>query len=912
MNHTHTPTPPHTHHPTTQPTDPPPTNTNHHGYTHLPLPTLQQTEIRLISHNINTLQTTNQAELGATFDLYQELDPTIIGIQECNKNWSLYDRTDGPTREVIKRRWTGAKIVTAHCKEKVFTGPHQPGGITQMTLKKITGRVVSHGKDTLGRYAWQEILLNGERTLIVITAYRIPQDSLTGCGPETSAMQQWRSLRSQGIEIPKPRQQVLDDLIAFIKPHEAKGNEVIIMMDANSPTTDPAMEEFMDALKLHDLMADYLPDTPPKTYQRGRHKIDHIVGTLGVLTAMTGAGIIPFGEGPKSDHAILFADFSLATLCGMSSQSLHDPTHPSARNLWSTDIKAAEAYIEMVRTRFESDNIPERIATLLDRCNRTKKCTTADERILNQLDDNITKILINAETHCKHAKGHAWSPILANAGRAVIAAKWHLSDLLNGRTHAPLWNRAEAIIQAKAQVREAYALLRQVQQHAKQIRDAFLEDRAEHLANTQNIDKAAALRQLIRAERQSSIFKRLGIWLKGTEHATLDRILTPDDPNDMDNTTWSTIVEAQALYEVLLTAGQEHFKQAANTPFVTGPIASKFGPFADNDYCEAILNGTIDLNAIADTTEVKDLIVGMQYPNPSHPTTPINTQITTESFSDAMAHTRERTSSSPSGRHYGHYRTLLRDEDITGYIASLANFCFTWGVTMKRWEKVTHTIIPKDPGTPRITRIRRITLIEADLNVCLSELFGRRLMANAEKHGILHKAQFGSRQGKMAISTVLLKRLSYDIIRQTRMDACIFDNDASACYDRIIPSIAMIKSRRAGMSRTAANVMLTLLLRMEYHVRTAYGVSTEAFSNLNDWLLGGMQGGGHTGALWALTSSIMFDQMDNTPGAEFHSAHPQRTSNRAGKAFVDDTTLWLLKMGMILTVAIALMQTSAQ
>jgi hypothetical protein len=51
--------------------------------------------------------------------------------------------------------------------------------------------------------------------------------------------------------------------------------------------------------------------------------------------------------------------------------------------------------------------------------------------------------------------------------------------------------------------------------------------------------------------------------------------------------------------------------------------------------------------------------------------------------------------------------------------------------------------------------------------MCLSELFGRCLMANAKKHGILHKAQFGSRQGKMAISTILLKCLSYDIIRQT-------------------------------------------------------------------------------------------------------------------------------------------------
>jgi hypothetical protein len=73
-------------------------------------------------------------------------------------------------------------------------------------------------------------------------------------------------------------------------------------------------------------------------------------------------------------------------------------------------------------------------------------------------------------------------------------------------------------------------------------------------------------------------------------------------------------------------------------------------------------------------------------------------------------------------------------------------------------------------------------LIEADLNMCLSELYGRRLMISAEKHGLLHHAQHGSRKGMMSISAVLLKRLSYDIIRQARMDACVFDNDASACY----------------------------------------------------------------------------------------------------------------------------------
>jgi hypothetical protein len=61
-----------------------------------------------------------------------------------------------------------------------------------------------------------------------------------------------------------------------------------------------------------------------------------------------------------------------------------------------------------------------------------------------------------------------------------------------------------------------------------------------------------------------------------------------------------------------------------------------------------------------------------------------------------------------------------------GIIAALANFCFQWGVlTMKRWEKAVQPQLPKDKGTPCLTQIRRITLLEADLNLCLSELFGR-------------------------------------------------------------------------------------------------------------------------------------------------------------------------------------------
>jgi hypothetical protein len=126
-------------------------------------------------------------------------------------------------------------------------------------------------------------------------------------------------------------------------------------------------------------------------------------------------------------------------------------------------------------------------------------------------------------------------------------------------------------------------------------------------------------------------------------------MLVPDDPDDLTNTTWSTVIKSQALFEVLTKDCQEHFYQAAETPFLTGPVVDKIGPFADNEYCDAVLNGTFDFTGIAKITEAKGLISRMQCPDPANPTPMINSTIDAEGLTSAISHTRERTSSSPSG-----------------------------------------------------------------------------------------------------------------------------------------------------------------------------------------------------------------------------------------------------------------------
>jgi hypothetical protein len=57
------------------------------------------------------------------------------------------------------------------------------------------------------------------------------------------------------------------------------------------------------------------------------------------------------------------------------------------------------------------------------------------------------------------------------------------------------------------------------------------------------------------------------------------------------------------------------------------------------------------------------------------------------------------------------------------------------------------------------------------------------MMKDGEAYGHLAWEKYGSREGKNAIDQSLNKVLSFDLIRQARMDAAMCSNDAKSCYD---------------------------------------------------------------------------------------------------------------------------------
>jgi hypothetical protein len=77
---------------------------------------------------------------------------------------------------------------------------------------------------------------------------------------------------------------------------------------------------------------------------------------------------------------------------------------------------------------------------------------------------------------------------------------------------------------------------------------------------------------------------------------------------NIENTTWTAIVERQAIFEALIKNGKEHFSQASHTPFVSGPVADFLGPFEFNKVSQQILWGEFDIDTITDNIQLCSII----------------------------------------------------------------------------------------------------------------------------------------------------------------------------------------------------------------------------------------------------------------------------------------------------------------
>ena len=153
------------------------------------------------------------------------------------------------------------------------------------------------------------------------------------------------------------------------------------------------------------------------------------------------------------------------------------------------------------------------------------------------------------------------------------------------------------------------------------------------------------------------------------------------------------------------------------------------------------------------------------------------------------------------------------------------------GISIERWQNCTTTMIEKQPGNPKINKLRVIHLYEADYNAILKIIWARKVVWHAHDNDILNNGQAGSRPGRNAIDVVVQKDQKYLFSRLTKTNIATMDNDAKSCYDRILCNLAMLISQYFGISNSLASVQAKTLRNMKFRLRTAIGNSINTYQH---------------------------------------------------------------------------------
>ena len=783
---------------------------------------------------------------------------------------------------------------------------YQPGGVASGFFGQLTSRYIRQTKDKYGR--WHSHEFQGkENNLRVYTLYRVnySTDNITG---ETTSWAQQRLLLKQDGILDNPRSRVIDDIMREIQLVMQTGCSVILLTDLNEHIggSEKTNNRFRE-LGLVNLLQERMGDNIPGTHKRGTGAIDHVFMTPNVLQHVSKVGIAPFDYALRSDHRAILFDLDLGSLLDPAFNTI-TPYH--CRRLKTTNPRRIIKYLEILNEQWDYHNIDERYLRVAQ---QLRDGLPEAVKALNDLDEMVTNLMRHAEKKCSKAGKHhtlPWCPDLHYGILHVRNCAWALKEALyidpNKTSSEQLSTYREAEIELK-KAKDNYEILKK---NAEKNRKSFLQERVEYQEEKTNKTPQAILKSLLHIEDQQKYSAKIGFALEKNNKRGITHILIPakeeyseelqedyrnisnmwnriEQKNGKDIKNWEKITSRKDLEQILLHWQKQHFRQAGETP-----LASKQWKLhlVDETNQDKILTGTHDTEEDL-PIECKQLLDFMKADESMRNKISYSTKF--EEFQYFIKRAKEKSSCSPSGRNYSHYKTLTDENRILRIIHGIFDLALEHNIILDRWAQTVTTLMPKDEGPIYVHRLRAIHVVEAELQFFSKRLYAKQMVGLAEKKGVITDQQYGGRKGRRAQSIVLNKLMYYSITFQKREEAAFMDDDAKACYDRIIPSLASVEVQKWGIDTKAARLTREIVEQQKFKVKTGHGVSQETYSySLDDQTYGMGQGLGWSGAIWMATSDTICKILEREgAGMQFVSPDRKIIVTKNGDLFVDDTAL---------------------
>jgi len=238
---------------------------------------------------------------------------------------------------------------------------------------------------------------------------------------------------------------------------------------------------------------------------------------------------------------------------------------------------------------------------------------------------------------------------------------------------------------------------------------------------------------------------------------------------------------------------QAHFKQAHGSPYTVPPLSTLLNYDSLTPFGQQISRGTANLQDIKISHHTKLLLRHQRAWPQSH--LPRFYNLMFEGMVNGFRRWPECTSTSPSGRHLGIYKSLAKDINRSKrqqktttttkennqtprepvydgkHVLHLIHQLITMAVkhchTFDRWRVIWNLFIEKEIGIPRINKLRTLHIVKADYNLLLKWYGPKGFMQRAEDHNQLTPYQGGGQWGRSAIDLACKKVAAYDYVMIT-------------------------------------------------------------------------------------------------------------------------------------------------
>ena len=830
--------------------------------------------VRVYCQNVNGIFDREGIGLDAAFREIKQTGADIFTFNETHG-----DESNAVARRALRlskhRMWRenndDCKIVHSSSIAPVLTFT-KPGG----NMVGITGSLVGRIRDTItdpyGRWCGYSLIGRDNKEILILTAYNVSQVVNAKVGDDTLFNQQIALYKLNNIREPNPKKIFIADLVEVVKTARAADKDIILTGDFNELVGDDPnqMAKVLQAGSLTDVHGHQHGEVDIKTYTQGHKRLDYVFVTPRMVDHILRSGYEAFHARIPSDHKGYFVDFALAGFLDRQLPSIFSATSRAIRGTHPSNITK---YINHLHEYLEENDI--------FRLAKVQKHWYEEKR-LEGLDRMITKGMLEAEEQCRIHHRQPWSKEVNEAMTTANVLRIHLSSLRNNIDCSKQIEQKQQLLLRRIVLPETVETtsiaLRLAQ---KNCRTLIKEQRTKKTSMDKEQESAfVAMNPEMGAKRAAQIFKRA----KDTKQMMselpskmncpggISSILVPL-PKEGIKLEYMPITDGPTIEALILRRNIRHFRQAETTPLATQEVMEIIGWGANTDRSEALLEGKTDPSDITDDQWSRYLLASMKRHSKE-----ITINITASKMMGKYKRWKERTSTSPSGRHLGHFHALFRplkakdDEerdkleglrtDIIELHAMMLQTAYDNEHVYKRWEYILTCMLGKDSGIPRIHRLRIIHLYECDLNL-LFALFFRELDQHCEDNYLMNKGIYGCRPNRRAIDPVFVDVTQTELSMVTRSILVRFNNDATACFDRILVHVLTLCLRSFGMPKNLTTILGKLLEAAKYAIKTGIGISKQTYQHSRESpAYGSGQGSRASAQGWGKIASKAFDAHD--------------------------------------------------